>query len=50
MVRKGRRRTVKRRKTSRTFTKARRKAAARKAWRTRKRKYGKTGVKRGKRR
>lgn len=32
------------------MTKAKRRAAARKAWRTRKRKYGKSGVKRKKRR
>ena len=33
------------RKKSRVYTKARRKASARKAWRTRKRKYGKSGMK-----
>jgi len=34
-----------RRKKSRTYGKAKRSASARKAWRTRKRKYGKSGTK-----
>ena len=34
-----------RRKKSRTYTKKARSASARKAWRTRKRKYGKSGTK-----